>query len=208
MDGVFLMKKVIMRISACCMIAVFVWFGTVLSDRKRLNEELIRIHVVADSDSSADQNIKLAVRDAVVKSLTTDMKNISDVEAAKCYLQEKLPQIQKAAAQTLEKLECPDSVSVSFQKNAFEKSATDQYTFPAGIYESLQIIIGSGEGKNWWGVMFPSACSFLSEPDSAAAPVSGFPISLENCLHNDAHYSPRFYLLDMFGRLENIFFKG
>lgn len=208
MDGVFLMKKVIMRISACFMIVVFVWFGTVLSDRKRLNEELIRIHVVADSESSADQNIKLAVRDVVIKSLTTDMKNISDVEAAKCYLQEKLPQIQKAAAQTLEKLECPDSVSVSFQKNAFEKSATDQYTFPAGIYESLQIIIGSGEGKNWWGVMFPDVCSFLSETDSAAAPVSGFPISLESCLHNDAHYSPRFYLLDMFGRLENIFFKG
>ena len=67
MDGVF-MKKCIRRIGICFLLAALVWSGTVIADRQRLRQELVRLHVVANSDSEADQAVKLRVKDAVVES--------------------------------------------------------------------------------------------------------------------------------------------
>ena len=89
------MRKLMKRVAICFLIAAFGWGCTLLTDREQLNEELIRLHVVANSDSEEDQNIKLRVRDAVVSSLQSDLENVADVAAAKAYLQENLPKIQK-----------------------------------------------------------------------------------------------------------------
>ena len=86
------------------LVAVFFWCGTFLSDRQRLRQELIRLHVVANSDSESDQARKLLVRDAVVKSLEADLQKVADVQQAKAYLQEKLPSIRITAEKTLRAL--------------------------------------------------------------------------------------------------------
>ena len=78
MDGVF-MGKLMKRVCFCLVLAAFVWCGTVLADREQLNEGLIRLHVVANSDSGEDQQIKLQVRDAVVESLRVAMADVADV---------------------------------------------------------------------------------------------------------------------------------
>ena len=75
MDGVF-MKKLIKLVLGCALVAAFLWFGSVLADRQRLNEDLIRLHVVANSDEAEDQNLKLQVRDAVVESLRTALADV------------------------------------------------------------------------------------------------------------------------------------
>ena len=88
------MKKLLKRIGICLVLAASVWCGSLLADRQRLNDELIRFHVVANSDSEEDQSIKLQVRDAVLNSLQSDLNKIADVNEARAYLQAKLPQIQ------------------------------------------------------------------------------------------------------------------
>ena len=87
----------IRRIGICLCISSLVWVGGIIGDRERLNENLIRLHVVAASDSREDQDLKLLVRDAVTESLQEAMADIRDAEQAKAYLQENLPKIEQLA---------------------------------------------------------------------------------------------------------------
>ena len=71
-----------------------VWFGTVLADRQALNDNVIRFHVVANSDTEQDQAIKRNVRDVVLNSMHSDLENIKNIREARAYLQESLPKLQ------------------------------------------------------------------------------------------------------------------
>ena len=126
------MKKMIDRVGICLLIAAFFWCGTLISDRQRLNRELIRLHIVAASDGAEDQARKLRVRDAVTQSLQSDLQKLTDAEQARAYLQEKLPDIQQVASRTLQSLGCQDSVRVSLCKEAFDTRVYDTFPCPPG----------------------------------------------------------------------------
>lgn len=208
MDGVF-MKKNIKRIGICLMLAAFCWCATLLADREQLNEELIRLHVVANSDSEEDQAIKLQVRDAVIQSLQNDLAKVADVGEAKAYLRENLPKIQEIADKTLEAAGFHGEAVVSLCKETFETRYYDTFTLPAGVYEALRITIGKGEGHNWWCVVFPSLCiPATSEGFEMEAAGAGFSNSLTDALTGEEGYKVRFFLLDAMGKAENILFEG
>jgi len=85
----------------------------------------------------------------------------------------------------------------------------DTFRLPAGVYESLRIVIGEGEGKNWWCVVFPELClPATAEGFESVAVGSGFSEALSGALTGETQYEIRFFLLDCFGRLENFFFHG
>ena len=190
-------------------LAVFVWCGTLLSDRNQLNEQLIRLHVVANSDSEADQNIKLKVRDAVLESMKNDLSNIADVENARAYLLNNLPKIQKAANDTLKADGFEEEAVVKLCKETFDTLYYDTFTLPAGVYEALRITIGAGAGNNWWCVVFPSLCIPATSDEFADTAVgAGFSESLSGALSGEQKYEVRFLLLDSLGKLENILFEG
>ena len=98
---VFFMGKKAKCIGNCLLLAASDWTGNLLQERQYLDRELIRLHVVAASDSDADQRVKLQVRDAIVASLSEGMAGIGDVEAAKKYIRENLPKIEAVANRTL-----------------------------------------------------------------------------------------------------------
>ncbi|MBP3674704.1 MAG: stage II sporulation protein R [Oscillospiraceae bacterium] len=203
------MRKLLKRIGICFLLVCLVWCGTLIADRQRLRQELIRLHVVANSDSEEDQSLKLRVRDAVVESLQQGMADVTDTEQAKAYLQENLPKIENLANQVLAEAGCSDTVQVSLDLEEFGTRVYDTFTLPAGIYESLRIIIGAGEGKNWWCVVFPSLCiPATSEGFEDTAAGAGFPESLTGALEGEEGYEVRFFLLDALGSLENLIHKG
>ncbi len=203
------MTKLLKRVGICLILSAFVWCGTLIADRERLNEELIRLHVVANSDSEEDQNIKLQVRDAVTASLQRELENVADVEAAKNYLQENLPKIREIANDTLKAVGFDGEAVVTLCKEAFDTRYYDTFQLPAGVYESLRIVIGKGEGHNWWCVVFPSLCiPATTEGFEDAAVGAGFPKTLSAALTGEEEYEVRFYLLDALGKLENILFEG
>lgn len=208
MDGI-LMRKAINTVVVCLIITAFFWSGTLISDRQRLKKELIRLHVVANSDSEEDQARKLLVRDAIIGSLQMDMQKILDAEQANEYLQEKLPAIQMLAEKTLRTLGCTDMVSVSLCREIFDTRVYDTFTLPAGVYNALRIVIGEGQGKNWWCVVFPSLCVPASQESfKNVAAGAGFPETLNHTLTGEIGYDLRFGILDAMGRLENILFAG
>ena len=205
---VFFMRKLIRRVGFCFLLAALVWCGTLIADRQRLNEELIRLHVVANSDSEEDQAIKLQVRDAVTESLRGAMEQVADVKEAKAYLQENLSKIQTVANEALKKAGCDYQAVVTLCKETFDTRYYDTFTLPAGVYEALRITIGEGEGKNWWCVVFPSLCiPATSEGFEDVAAGAGFPEALNGALTGEEEYEVRFFLLDALGKLENVFWE-
>ena len=199
------MKKILKRVAFCACFAALVWLWGLLADRETLNEELLRLHVVAESDSEADQNIKLRVRDAVLASISEDLAKIGDFSQAEAYIRENLPKLEQVANDTLKMLGVSDEAVVTLQKEVFDTRVYDTFTLPAGVYEALRITIGSGEGKNWWCVVFPTLCvPATSEGFEDVAAGAGFPESLTKSLEGE--YEIRFYLLDLLGKLEGYLF--
>ena len=153
------MRQMGKRIGICLLLAAVCWTVGIVRDRAFLNRELIRLHVVANSDSDEDQAVKLRVRDAVLGSIRSDLKMVGDINQAKAYLRENLPRIQAAANRTLEAAGVDAQAVVTLEKEAFDIRRYDTFSLPAGVYESLRIVIGEGAGKNWWCVAFPPLCT-------------------------------------------------
>lgn len=201
------MKKILKRIAFCMCITAFTWGMLLISDRKALREELIRLHVVAHSDSAEDQEIKLKVRDAVLQSIGKELAALTDVEAAEAYLSDNLPKIRKIANETLEAAGFDGEAVVSLCKEKFDIREYGTFTLPSGVYESLRIVIGEGAGRNWWCVAFPGLCiPATSNAFADAAVEAGFSQGLTRTLTEEDGYEVRFFLLDVLGRLENYFF--
>ena len=205
MDGVF-MKKILKRIALCFCAAVLIWGWGLIQNRQTLNKNILRLHVVADSDSSEDQAIKLKVRDAVLESISEDLRNVGDMDQASAYIRENLPKIEQTANKALEALGCEDRAVAVLKEEIFDTRVYDTFSLPAGVYEALRITIGSGEGKNWWCVAFPALCvPSTAEGFADVAVEAGFSETLTETLEGE--YEIRFYLLDLLGRLEGILWK-
>ena len=181
------------------MLVCFVYTFALIGDRQTLKNQVVRLHVVAASDSEEDQAIKLQVRDAVLESLD---HSIDNAEEAKAYLAENLDRIEDTANRVLAEAGCGDTASVTLQKENFDTRVYDTFTLPAGIYDALRITIGAGEGHNWWCVAFPSLClPTTAEGFEAVAAGAGFSKELTGSLTGE--YELRFYLLDLLGQFEN-----
>ena len=203
------MGKLLKRMAFCFLAVGLVWCGTVIRDRNLLNENLIRLHVVAESDSEEDQQIKLKVRDAVTAYLQSAMEDIPDVRQALTYLQEHLPELEAEANRVLQECGTQVRATVSLAQEAFDTRVYDTFTLPAGIYESLRITIGEGQGKNWWCVVFPTLCvPATAEGFQQTARENGMEDALTCALTGEEGYEVRFYLLDVLGKLEIMFRRG
>lgn len=202
------MKRTGKFLLICGLAGAMLWCGTLGAQRRQLSESVIRLHVVANSDSAEDQRVKLLVRDTVTDFLQEGLAGMESQEQALEYLRERLGEIEEAANRCLEALGCSRSASVSLKQEAFDTRYYDTFTMPAGVYDSLRIVIGEGEGKNWWCVVFPEFCiSATSQGFSQTAVECGYSDSLTGALTGQEGYEVRFFLLDCLGRLENFFFR-
>lgn len=136
---------VLMSVCACVLQA----------QQARLSAKLIRLHVVAQSDSAHDQAVKLRVRDAVLARADSLLDGAEDARAA---LEAGLAEIAQAAEETLSALGEERTVTVRLGKERFPTREYETFALPAGVYESLRVTIGEGAGHNWWCVVFPSIC--------------------------------------------------
>jgi stage II sporulation protein R len=204
MDGVVMFKLIKMWV--CCLLAAsLVWFGTVLADRQTLDENVIRFHVVANSDSEADQAVKLQIRDGVIAYLQPILAELPSAAEVKVWLEGHLEDVKAVADGILAENGFADTASVTVRKEAFETRAYDTFTMPAGVYDALRITVGEGEGQNWWCVVFPRLClPAVSDDMEAEAAGAGFSDSLTGALEGE--YQVRFFVLDCLGWLEKIFF--
>ena len=204
MDGVF-MKKLI-KITICLLlIHSTVVIADLWQDKKSLQENLIRLHVVANSDSQEDQAVKLQVKDAIVNYLQPITQQFTDKEQAMQYIRENLSDLQELANNVLSSLGEKVRAVVTLDRDAFDTRVYDTFSLPAGVYDSLRVEIGEAEGKNWWCVVFPSLCLPATSAEFQDTAVSsGFSQPLTDSLSGGCNL--RFFLLDCIGKLEKLFY--
>lgn len=121
-------------------------------------DSLIRIHVLANSDSQADQQLKLQVKDAVVGYLQPQLEQSHSIEESRQIIQDQLSQIAQTATNTLRQAGCSYDVTLQYGHFDFPVKYYGSFSLPAGNYEALRILIGQGKGQNWWCVLFPPMC--------------------------------------------------
>lgn len=188
------MKRLII-FTAALLAALTATAAALQLDQQTLAGKLIRLHVVANSDSEQDQAVKLQVRDAVLE-VTKDL----DREE----LEQALPNIQAAAEACLRELGCRDAVTVTLGQERFPTRLYENFSLPAGVYTALRVTIGEGEGQNWWCVAFPSICFRATTADLEAAAVSAGFTGEEIALITEANegYVLKFKLLELLDRLK------
>lgn len=121
-------------------------------------DRVIRLHVLANSDSEEDQALKLIVRDAVLEKTRTLLEHVDQKEKAEEILREAIPTLEDVARQALQQAGADNTVTVTLGQEEYPTRQYESLAFPAGEYLSLRVMIGEAEGQNWWCVLFPPLC--------------------------------------------------
>lgn len=139
---------------------VYIWVAVLGNDplQPAIASKILRFHVLANSDSDADQNVKEKVRDAVGIYLSPFLNEVESLEETKYVVNEHLDDIIQVAEKTLKENGYEDTVTARIAEIDFPEKTYGNYTFPKGEYEALQIVIGEGKGQNWWCVLYPNMC--------------------------------------------------
>ena len=132
-----------------------VWAG---ASESALADRVLRLHVVANSDSDSDQARKLLVRDAVLAQASQLLENADDRGHAEAALAPHLDELAQAGADALARTGRTDPVTVTLADQWFPTKEYDGFSLPAGQYRALRVTIGEGKGRNWWCVVFPPLC--------------------------------------------------
>lgn len=123
-----------------------------------ISGKLIRFHVIANSDTKEDQSLKLKVRDEILKYISPKLKNSSSIEESRKILKDNDNEIKKIAVNCIKSNGYNYTVKSTLGHENFPVKTYGNITLPQGNYEAYRVIIGSGEGQNWWCVMFPPLC--------------------------------------------------
>jgi stage II sporulation protein R len=182
--------------------AVSVWLGGVAADARALRQDIVRLHVVANSDAPEDQAVKLQVRDAVLDTLQEGMADLTDPEKALAYAQEMIPKLTRRCNEVLLQAGFDETVRITVGPGEFPLRMYDTFRLPSGVYQALKVVIGEGQGRNWWCVVFPELCAGATSAEFVeTAKLEGMDEALAESLTGD--YEIRFWVLDQLGKLEN-----
>ncbi|NLC76520.1 MAG: stage II sporulation protein R [Clostridia bacterium] len=134
-------------------------------------DNLVRLHVIANSDLEADQQLKYEVRDIILEELEGDFGQSRSVAEAETMINSRLPAIQQVAESYLKEKGKEVPVRVEYGTFPFPVKAYGSLILPAGEYKAIRVVLGSGQGANWWCVVFPPLCFVditQSQPDEAS----------------------------------------
>lgn len=132
--------------------------NNVMASQQTISKKIIRFHVIANSDSNSDQNLKLKVRDKVLQFISPKLKDSKNIEESRKVLKDNTTKIKSICEETIKNNGYNYPVQITLSNENFPIKSYGCITLPQGNYEAYRIIIGSGKGHNWWCVMFPPLC--------------------------------------------------
>lgn len=200
------MKRHLRRLALVAFAVICIYGWGIVTDSQALHDQLLRLHVVGASDSREDQDVKLLVRDAILQSLEEGLRDVTDPQQAWDYVARMLPKVEAAANRCLAAAGFSDTVAVSLTEEAFPTREYDTFSLPAGVYKALRVVIGEGEGQNWWCVVFPQLCMGTEAEFVETANMAGFSEELTGTLEGE--YELRFWLLEKLGEVKNRLFAS
>lgn len=177
--------------------------GSIVNGGKKLDDlrnSVLRLHILADSDSEYDQQLKLMVRDALLERSGEIFGDADNPEDAEAMVRENIPLIIEIAEEVLAGNGCGDEVRAEITDMYFDKRVYGDITMPAGNYTALRVEIGSAQGHNWWCVMYPplcipAACKEQTSDDKETED-EFFDSSQKDILYHPEKYEVRFAVWD------------
>lgn len=172
------------------------------TDREaEIYEDTIRLHILANSDSGKDQSLKLEIRDRLLIKYGDALSASSSFAEAKETMTDLLPEIEKSAEEWINELGYSYRVKATLTNEWYETREYEDFSLPAGYYTSLRVIIGEGEGQNWWCVMYPPLCMDIAT-ESAPADDGLIDYSKEEIkLIKSGKYNVKFKILEDLSRV-------
>ena len=153
--------------------AALIWGNVSLHRQQALADRVVRLHILANSDSEEDQALKLQVRDRVLDRAAEILTESADRAAAERALRAALPELESLAADEIALRGYDYPVTAELADTAFPTREYDGFALPAGRYLALRLVIGAGEGHNWWCVVFPPLCTAVSSDLAQTAMAAG-----------------------------------
>ncbi len=189
MNTMRLIKAAAGGLALCVLLSVCGFYA----EWQDIRDSVVRLHILANSDTTADQTLKLQVRDAMIQAADGCLNGASNAMEALTIAEERLPHLQAVAQQTVRDAGYTYPVKAELCRMYFTTRQYDTVTLPAGMYDAVRVTIGEGKGQNWWCVMFPPMCVGAAV-DRPLADV--FSSSQQSMVTNGERYIIRFKLIE------------
>ncbi len=170
-----------------------------------LRNGVFRLHIIANSDSSEDQNLKLAVRDEILKNSTDIFKDCDNVDDAVVLANSQLDKLDEIANDVIKNSGFNYTATSMVGNSYFDTRVYDDFTLPAGEYQSLIIKLGEAKGKNWWCVVFPCVCVPTARGAELTDSVSD---EAAKTAENASNYKIKFKSVQIYERIKRFFTKN
>lgn len=194
----------VLALFVACLVCTALWAE---ATQVRLASQVIRLHILANSDSEEDQALKLEVRDRVLETTSALLAGETEPQAAAVLLDQHLDDIAQTAAQEISAQGHDDRVEVRLEQTWFPTRQYQGISLPAGNYLALRVLIGAAEGHNWWCVVFPNLClPAVSERALEASTLTPGQISLLQ--EEETSYVFRFKTLEFWQSLKHRLMEG
>lgn len=191
--------------SACIAFVLTVIYSVIPFEAQcsELSQDVFRLHILANSDSEADQSLKIKVRDKVLDYTEDLFNSANSKEEAESIISDNLQSISNVAYQTVLDNGYDYAVTAEITNMYFTTRYYEGYTLPSGMYDALRITIGEGEGHNWWCVMYPSICISSAE-DKESKAKEALDDDEYNIVCNE-QYQYKFKVVEMFEKFCSLF---
>lgn len=197
-----LSKKIKISVTVGIVVAILFSICSFAKTSEEIRSDVLRLHVIANSDTSVDQNLKLRLRDYILQEGKDIFNGSVNVENAVKKIEPVLPELEKSAKAFVNQAGFDYDVKISLSNEYFTTRTYETVTLPAGKYLALRVVIGSGEGHNWWCVMFPPMCvPAADKKDEIENVFSEKEIKL---VESKPKYEPRFKVVEIYEQLKEI----
>lgn len=194
------MYKRLFAFALCLILLIGVLSFLPVHGESQLYQSVVRLHVLANSDSDEDQNLKLIVRDKVLEKATSLLSECNSQKEAQTIIESNLYVFESVAQSTVISEGYEYEVSIKLSDEKYPTKSYESCCFPSGNYLSLQILIGEAKGQNWWCVLFPPLCLSAASEGSEAFAEVGLTGEQYNVITETENpkYKVRFKLLEVF----------
>ena len=197
-----LSKKIKISVTVGIIVAILFSICSFAKTSEEIRSDVLRLHVIANSDTSVEQNLKLRLRDYILQEGKDIFNGSVNVENAVEKIEPVLPELEKSAKAFVNQAGFDYDVKISLSNEYFTTRTYETVTLPAGKYLALRVVIGSGEGHNWWCVMFPPMCvPAADKKDEIENVFSKKEIKL---VESKPKYEPRFKVVEIYEQLKEI----
>ena len=193
-----------------CVVSVFVALYVAFSctyfagASKSVREDVVRLHILANSDTKKDQEIKLKVRDALLEKNTAILSDGVNTDNAEEYFEISKDELLKTTRKVLKENGFAYDAVITLEKEFFETREYGDLIFPAGEYTALKVVLGEGSGKNWWCVMFPPMCVPAADDVETKENTEDYlTFSGNEIVNGGKKYIIKFKLLEVYEKLKN-----